>query len=270
MKKICFLLFCLLWLQNNIAQELSDSSNIMVVAHRGAHNHYPENSIPAIREAVNLGVDIVEIDIRHTKDSAFVLMHDKTIDRTTNGNGLIEDYTLDELKRFRLKNPDGSLSNEQIPTLKDVLKKFNGKTVFDIDIKTNRFIPVIEIIEKMDAVSSAIILVYDLEKASLLKKRNENFKILLYAKDEKSLKPIFSQLRPEAIHINDTYNTPSANQFIHSQGSRSFINSLGKIDSSAVHNPESFKNIYNNGANMIQTDYPELLLRFLRTQKLHK
>lgn len=127
MKKSIILLFCLLGLcAFSFAQGIQDSM-IMVVAHRGVHNHFPENSFPAIREAVEKGIDVVEIDIRHTKDSVLVLMHDKTINRTTNGHGLVENYTLAELKKFRLRNTDGTPSKEQIPVLEEIFLLLTGK-----------------------------------------------------------------------------------------------------------------------------------------------
>lgn len=67
----------------------STSKNVMVVAHRGAWRLAPENSIAAIEECIEMGVDIVEIDVRKTKDQQLIVMHDGTIDRTTNGSGKI-------------------------------------------------------------------------------------------------------------------------------------------------------------------------------------
>ena len=71
---------------------LKDSKNnqVIVVAHRGDWRNAPENSLQAIQNCIDMGVDMVEIDIRETKDCHLVLMHDKTLDRTTNGKGEIK------------------------------------------------------------------------------------------------------------------------------------------------------------------------------------
>lgn len=274
MKKNFFIIISsLLLLQSCIIQKSQNEicqSEIMVIAHRGVHNNFPENSISSIQEAIEIGVDFIEIDIRHTKDNYLVLMHDKTIDRTTNGIGLVEEYTLQEIRNFRLKNSDGSLTDEQIPTLEEIFDMFGGTAYFDLDIKTPMFIDVIEMIEKYDLSESFLFLMYDLEKAKILKKRNNLFKILMRARDEESIKAIYKELKPEAIHIDDTFNTVSANEIIKDSGSRSFINALGSIDEEAVLNPDAFEKAYRNGANMIQTDHPELLLRHLRSRKLHQ
>ncbi len=71
---------------------------VLVAAHRAAHADFPENSIPAIKEAIRLGADIAELDVQRTKDGVFVLMHDKTITRTTGQPGAVADYTLAQLQ----------------------------------------------------------------------------------------------------------------------------------------------------------------------------
>ena len=82
------------------------SDQVLVVAHRGNWRSAPENSVAAIDSAIQMGVDIVEIDIHKTKDGQLILMHDDRVDRTTNGKGLIKDYTLAEIKKLKLKDKD--------------------------------------------------------------------------------------------------------------------------------------------------------------------
>ena len=80
-----------------ITDNLKNSTNnyVLVAAHRGDWRNAPENSIQAIKNCIEMGVDMVEIDVRMTKDSALVLMHDNTIDRTTTGEGKVSEWTLD-------------------------------------------------------------------------------------------------------------------------------------------------------------------------------
>ena len=87
-------------------------NNIFVAARRGFCAKYPENTMLAFKKAIELGVDQIETDIRITKDNQLVLIHDATLDRTTNGSGKVCDYTLDELKQLDAGN------GEQIPTLR--------------------------------------------------------------------------------------------------------------------------------------------------------
>lgn len=117
----------------SILHQSPDGDYIMVLAHRGGFISTPENSLSAIKNSAELGVDIVEIDVRLSKDSVLVIMHDQSLDRTTNGTGLVIDYTLKELKEFILLMPNGTLSNENIPSLQEALEYSKGKMHLFID-----------------------------------------------------------------------------------------------------------------------------------------
>lgn len=82
----------------------SDSNKVLVAAHRGDWKNFPENSLPAVLSCIKNGIDIVEIDVQKTKDGYFVLMHDESVDRTTNGKGLVSNYYLSEIIKLKLKN----------------------------------------------------------------------------------------------------------------------------------------------------------------------
>ena len=88
---------------------------IVRIAHRGASSQYPENTLLAFRKAIEIGVDYVEMDLHLTKDREIVVMHDETVDRTSNGTGFIWDQTLDELRKLDVGQ------GERIPTLTEVV-----------------------------------------------------------------------------------------------------------------------------------------------------
>jgi len=77
-----------------------ERTNILVFAHRGASKEFPENTFPSFRKAVELGADYIETDIHFTRDNNFAVIHDDSIDRMTEGSGLVSSYTMDELKEF--------------------------------------------------------------------------------------------------------------------------------------------------------------------------
>ncbi|GAA4809744.1 glycerophosphodiester phosphodiesterase family protein [Litoribaculum gwangyangense] len=110
------------------------NGKIIVCAHRANYSGAPENSLKSISDAIINGIGMVELDIRQTKDGELILMHDATIDRTTNGSGNVSDFLLEELKQFNLYKDNGTLTNEKIPTLKEVLKLARGKIYIDLDI----------------------------------------------------------------------------------------------------------------------------------------
>jgi glycerophosphoryl diester phosphodiesterase len=123
-----------------------------IIAHRGLTGSYAprgeqvgeENTLTAFRHALLLGVDGIELDVHRTKDGILVVIHDKDLNRTTTGNGLVSDYTYDELKDFNIKRADGTILNDKIPLLSDVLNllaeaKRNNQPVpkLNIELKTN-------------------------------------------------------------------------------------------------------------------------------------
>jgi glycerophosphoryl diester phosphodiesterase len=111
----------------------SESNEILVVAHRGDWRNAPENSLQAIQNCINIGVDIVEIDVQETKDGHLVLMHDKTLYRTTKQKGKVKDYNLSELKKINLLDGLGKKTEHTIPSVKEALLLAKGKIIVNLD-----------------------------------------------------------------------------------------------------------------------------------------
>ena len=129
---------------------------VLVVAHRGNWSIAPENSLAAIDSAIRMKVDIVEIDIRKTKDGQLVLMHDDTVDRTTNGTGKVKDKTLAEIKQLRLKDKDGRLTEHTVPTLEEALLAAKGQIMVNLDKAYSIFDDVYVILKKTDTADLVI------------------------------------------------------------------------------------------------------------------
>ncbi|WP_214782877.1 glycerophosphodiester phosphodiesterase [Exiguobacterium sp. s183] len=105
-------------------------------AHRGVMALQPENTMSAFRLALDTGADGIETDVHLTKDGELVLIHDETLERTTNGSGLVSSYTLDELRRFNA----GVRSSQQevIPTLQELLELVRGESIrLNLEVKTD-------------------------------------------------------------------------------------------------------------------------------------
>ena len=110
--------------------------DIIVSGHRGGMlPGYPENCIESCEKTLSMMPTFFEVDFSFTKDSVMVLMHDLTIDRTTNGKGRVADYTYEELQGFRLIDRDGKLTPYRIPRLKDMLEWGKDKVAFNFDNK---------------------------------------------------------------------------------------------------------------------------------------
>ncbi len=107
--------------------------NIYVAAHRGWRSRYPENTMAAFRAALELGVDQIETDVRITKDSQLVLIHDPEVDRTTNGTGKVCDMTLAELRELDAGN------GEKIPTLVELMELVKDHPTITLDLELKEY-----------------------------------------------------------------------------------------------------------------------------------
>jgi glycerophosphoryl diester phosphodiesterase len=108
----------------------------IVVAHRGDHTRAPENTIPAFEHAINEGVDYVEIDLRTTRDSQLIIMHDASVDRMTEGRGLVKDMTLEMIRKLKVKDKTHPGWGEfDIPLFKELLALCRGKINIYLDFK---------------------------------------------------------------------------------------------------------------------------------------
>ena len=112
-----------------------DGRDVLVVAHRGGMSLGPENSLCAIGRSIAVGADAVEVDVRLTADGVPVLMHDAGVGRTTNGKGLVRDFTLAQLRGLRLLDGEGRITDERVPTLEDVLACVDGRCGVLIEVK---------------------------------------------------------------------------------------------------------------------------------------
>lgn len=106
-----------------------------VVAHRGAHDELPENTIASFQRAIDLGADAIELDVRLTRDGIPVVYHYFYLDEATNGSGPIFAHTFEQTRHLKTRGPDGEISPFGIPTFDEVLATFAGRIGFEIELK---------------------------------------------------------------------------------------------------------------------------------------
>lgn len=268
---------------------LSDSNkSVLVVSHRADWRNAPENSLQAIQNCIDMGVDMVEIDLKRTKDGHLILMHDKLIDRTTTGKGKPADYTLDELRKLRLRNGAGHKTAHLIPTLEEAMLLCKGQILVNIDKGYDYFKETYAILKKTGTTSQCIV------KAGLSYQqvKEENGEVL----QEMAFMPVVDLQKEGAEAIIDSYMVhlkPAAYELVFERddsetlrliakvrgsGAKIFINSLwpelcgGHDDDRAVElcQPnESWGWILAQGATLIQTDRPDRLIKYLHKKGLH-
>ncbi len=114
-----------------------DGDDFVVIAHRGASAYYPENTMAAFTGAVDMGAEMIELDLMLSNDGVPVVFHDTQLDEHTNGNGSINEYTLRELKQLDAGSWfSDEYAGQEIPTLEEVLKFAEGEIALNIEIKT--------------------------------------------------------------------------------------------------------------------------------------
>ncbi|MBU2514080.1 hypothetical protein KJ966_22315 [bacterium] len=106
------------------------------IAHRGYNIHYPENTLASIGAAIKNGAQVVEFDVSFSKDRQLIVIHDETLDRTTNGTGKISDFTFDQLRALDAGSWfDPKFQSEKLPTLDEILDLVGNNAVINIEIK---------------------------------------------------------------------------------------------------------------------------------------
>ena len=137
-----------------------------IIAHRGASGHAPENTLAAFQKGLELGANMLELDIHMSRDGELVVIHDPTLDRTTNGAGYIKNHSVKELKQFDASKRFDNYWGEQIPILQEVFDLAKKRTTFAIEIKNGPILyPEIEkklvrLIEKNDLVDDALVIAF--------------------------------------------------------------------------------------------------------------
>jgi len=263
------------------------SKNILVAAHRGDWRIAPENSLNALLSCIDQGFDMMELDVKMTKDSVLIVMHDQTIDRTTNGKGKVSDFTLEEISKFRLRNGLGRVTNNAIPTFKELMLVAKNKILINVDKGNDHLKAVFTVLKQTGTTNQAIVNVGD----------NISYQQLTQAEQipaDAYIMVVVNMARPGAIELIKGYepmkksmvqpifdtdtlsNLKLLPQIATSQ--KIWLNSLwpslngGHDDDRAVEAhqaEESWGWLVAHKPVIIQSDRPKALITFLKSKKLH-
>jgi glycerophosphoryl diester phosphodiesterase len=264
-------------------------SAIWVTAHRGDWRDAPENSVQAVKDAIALGVDMVEIDLNMTRDSVVVVMHDGTIDRTTDGKGKPSDYTLAELKKFHLRNGMGRVTRNTIPTLEEVMLTAKGKVWVNLDKSFPYYREAYRVLEKTGTLGQALFKT-DVPYGSAFARYGNLLDSIVFMPviypDRPDAKAIMEEyldkMKPYAVELDFSSDTSAIlkhPEWITEKGAKIWINSLwaslnaGHEDDMAVEDgntKDSWDWILGEQATIIQTDRIRELLYYLKRKGLHQ
>lgn len=259
-------------------QQFKDPSykKVWVMAHR-AHTQdktIPENSLSAIEAAVAAGAEILECDVRHTKDGVLVVCHDETIDATTTGQGRIADMTYDEILQYNLKDRAGKPTDEKMPTLEEFLKAGRGKIYFNLDYspRTASTQEVMNVVKELDMMEQVFFYCNSSQKAEEVLSISKKAHVYTWAQSAyKPLVGLPGNYFVQYSYAPDGQSTPIGTAV--SEGMIPTVNMLhvlsGLIPEYDINTTylDELLQIYPE-VRMIQTDAPEVLISALQARGL--
>lgn len=242
--------------ENELPLRPPNNGGVYVIAHRGAHNDIPENSLAAYSKAIELGCDFVEIDLRTTKDGKFVSVHNGTIDAYTDGEtGRVHERTLAELKAIDIGVKHGEAwKGTRIPTFEEILELCKGRCGIYLDLKHGAIDEVAAVI-KTYGMEHEVVWYIAPSKVAALRKACPECIEMPDPGVESNLEPVIRRYRPRMMapvwrNFSQTYVATC-----HESGIAVFVD---EDDESSWENAVAW------GADGIQTDSPEKLIQFLK------
>lgn len=232
-----------------------------MIAHRGEHLVRPENTIPAFAEAIRLGADFIEVDVRTTADGQLVLSHDTTVDRCTNGRGRISEMTFEQVRALDAGAKKGpEFAGAKIPTFDEVLDLARGRTGIYVDAKAVSAKVLVRHIEQ-GGMAGNVVMYCGQSLAREILAVNPNLKVMPEANSLQETKQSLAELHPTVIAFADRDFKPEIVAAARQGGALIYVDRLGLNDG-----PGGWQAAIEAGADGIQTDRPGQLVEFLRSQ----
>ena len=244
------------------------NGNTYVIAHRGAHNGIPENSLAAYQKAIDLGCDFVEIDIRTTKDGKFVSVHNATIDDYVVGQkGEVKDYSLSQLRKMDIGiKVDEKWRNTKIPTFQEILALCQDKIGIYLDLKEADPKALIPIIKKY-GMQEAIVWYLPASAHKELEAIKTNCPECLIMPDpgkKRNIKKVLNIYEPKYMASDMGHISKSFVRQLHANEVKVFVDD---DEDDPKKWQKEWQKLMKLGVDGIQTDQPEALIKFLSSQE---
>jgi glycerophosphoryl diester phosphodiesterase len=265
-----------------------DGSSVIVVAHRADWRNFPENSLEAIQSSIEMGVDMLEIDVQRTKDGVLILMHDHNLDRTTTGTGNIADTNWEDIAKLNLKDHQGNVTAYKVPKLEDALLACKDRIMINLDKADRYFDEVFEMLERTGT-TNLIVMKGGQPAAEVKAKFGKYLEKVIYMpvvnidkpESEQAIYDFLNDLKPVAFELcwnNPESQVPAKMEKALKGKSLIWYNTLwdwlcaGHNDDKAVDDPDGTYGfmIDTLGARILQTDRPQMMIEYLRSRNLHE
>ncbi len=242
--------------------------DLLIVAHRGATAYAPGNTLPAIEKTFEIGADFVEIDVRHTADGHYVLMHNDTVDATTNGTGYVSEMTLAEIKELLVDDSAyGNIHGDlRVPTLEEallVIAEKDGQAY--LDMKTTEVGGAVQVVVDLGLEDRALAYCGDLHQYDQVRTVSTQIRISPSSTFTFGTRFLFLRFEPdpEIIDVHDLGLNKRNIELIHSKGALVVTDALGSLDDLAMQGyTKAWRILMEWGVDIIQTDYPEELIEY--------
>lgn len=229
---------------------LAQSRQVVAIAHRGEHIRNPENTLPAYAEAIRLGADYIEVDVRTSADGVLVVSHDKDVKRCTNGQGEVGKMTLAQL---RMLDAGGGA---KLPLFDEVLQMARGKIKVYVDLKQATSIDLVKHIEDHGMTDQVVI--YSGKQSAEIQQLNSKLKIMPESVSVDVVKQLIATLHPRVIAFGAKDWTPEIIRLAKQSKAELYVDRMGSTD-----NPAGWQIAIDEGADGIQTDHPGELVQYL-------
>lgn len=243
--------------------QFPEEGKVYVIAHRGAHSGIPENSLAAYEEAIRLGCDFVEIDIRTTKDGHLISMHNATIDQyVADHTGKVKDLTLSEIKKLDIGEKMGAKwHGTRVPTLEEILELCKGKIKIYLDLKDAQPSDIITLLRKYNMEKQVVWYISGFMNKTIMEVIKDCPACLVMPDpgDISNIERISVAYNPAVIATDMGHLTT---EFVKKAHERRML----VFTDDDKGNLEEWEKMINMGTDGIQTDHPEELLEYLRSR----
>jgi glycerophosphoryl diester phosphodiesterase len=243
-------------------------NRLIVIAHRGDHVKAPENTLASIENAITSGADYVELDLRTTKDGKLVILHDATVDRMTDGTGLVDHLTFEEIRKLKVQNkshPEFGISF--IPSFEEALQAMGTKINLYLDFKNADVSVAWDQLQRSHMEKSVVVYINSLEQYRQWRKVAPSIPVMISLpesiKDGTALARFLSDMDAEILDGSYQQYTWDIVRVAESKGRVVWADIQQQAEG-----PELWDNALKVQLHGLQTDHPAELIRYLMERKI--
>ena len=241
------------------------AAQITVISHRGEQLSHPENTLPAFQAAIEAGADYFELDVRTTSDGRLVLMHDGTVDRTTNGTGKVRELAFDQIRQLDAGSKFGpQFAGVKVLTFEEALTLAHGKIGVYVDSKDIAPPDLVAALEKT-GMSDKVVIYGGKTFLKHVQQLRPLLKVMPEADNAATLEKSEADLHPSVVAFDSGDFKDQVIAIAKKASSDIFVDRLWTAD-----NVTNWQDAIDRGAAGIQTDHPAELVGYLRAHGLHK